>query len=411
MGAIRWGTRGTCPQECSGVGTRGNRVPTPFLVWERVPTPFCTSNITWRCGIQTIILKHGCVLTDVLATRRFALLDKSQQLVKKSTNRKIQCGNSCRRMLTLFQLSGVVFHYIGVGTPRHVARNFDMGGKQLPSLNFWIFNVPYFQSLIHETCICLAFSSRTIVFRFEPEKKMSIFIEVASLKSLYLVKFQVSTLDESNHLLVKLSFKSACENLDAISERCAVCFYSQYCTWSRSHRGWHCACDFYIYTLVMYINTHIKSKPSSDQRCSRDWNCETETWSKSETETSSKNPRLENCVSRSIPRLKNLCIMPIFLKNVITTPKLNVFSNFWHFSYLLWSFLTCRYSRQKARWITEILLCHIAAVLKVSSNRIVTETCSLRDRDETETFETETRKNGSRDESRARDQVQRLHHR
>jgi len=30
----------------------------------------------------------------------------------------------------------------------------------------------------------------------------------------------------------------------------------------------------------MYTNTHVKSKPSSDQRCSRDRNCETETWSK-----------------------------------------------------------------------------------------------------------------------------------
>jgi len=130
----------------------------------------------------------------------------------------------------------------------------------------------------------------------------------------------------------------------------------------------------------------------------------------SETETSSKNSRLETCVARSIPRLENLWIMPIFLKHVITTSKLNFFSNFWQFFYLLWSFLTCRYSRRKARWITEILLCHIVAVLKVSNNRLVTETCSLRDRDETETFETETHKNGSRDESRAWDQVPRLHH-
>jgi len=45
--------------------------------WERVPTPFCTSNVTWGCGIKTITLKHGCNFTDVLKTRRFALLDKS----------------------------------------------------------------------------------------------------------------------------------------------------------------------------------------------------------------------------------------------------------------------------------------------------------------------------------------------
>jgi len=92
-------------QGCSGVGTLGNGVPTPF----------CTSNITWRYGIQTIIFKHGCVLTDVLATRRFALLDKSKQLVKKSTNRKIQCGNSRRRIVTWFKLFGVVFLHIWCG--------------------------------------------------------------------------------------------------------------------------------------------------------------------------------------------------------------------------------------------------------------------------------------------------------
>jgi len=44
-------------QGCSGVGTRGNGVPTPF----------CTT------------LKHGCDLTDVIVTRKFALLDISLQ--------------------------------------------------------------------------------------------------------------------------------------------------------------------------------------------------------------------------------------------------------------------------------------------------------------------------------------------
>jgi len=34
---------------------------------------------------------------------------------------------------------------------------------------------------------------------------------LAIFKSLYLAKFQVSTLDESHHLLVKRSCKSACE--------------------------------------------------------------------------------------------------------------------------------------------------------------------------------------------------------
>jgi len=35
-------------------------------------------------------------------------------------------------------------------------------------------------------------------------------------------KFQASTLDESHHLLIKLSCKNACENLDAINAKSAV---------------------------------------------------------------------------------------------------------------------------------------------------------------------------------------------
>jgi len=57
-------------------------------------------------------LKRGCDLTDVLATRRFALLVKSLQW-----KRKIQCGNSCGRMLTLFELFGAVFLFIWCGNP------------------------------------------------------------------------------------------------------------------------------------------------------------------------------------------------------------------------------------------------------------------------------------------------------
>ena len=79
-------------QGCTRVWFRG------VVEWERVPTPFCTSNVTWRCGIQAVRLKHGCDLTDVLATRRFVLLAKSLQW-----NRKIKCGNSGRRMFVYIQ--------------------------------------------------------------------------------------------------------------------------------------------------------------------------------------------------------------------------------------------------------------------------------------------------------------------
>jgi len=50
-----------------------------------------------------------------------------------------------------------------------------------------------------------------------PANTKSAFIELTSFKSLFLVKFQASTLDQSNHSLAKLDCKSRCENLDAIS--------------------------------------------------------------------------------------------------------------------------------------------------------------------------------------------------
>ena len=60
-------------------------------------------------------------------------------------------------------------------------------------------------------------------FRFKPANGKSIFIELTSFKSLFLVNFQASTLYQSRLLLIKLSRNSVCENLDGISARSAVC--------------------------------------------------------------------------------------------------------------------------------------------------------------------------------------------
>jgi len=104
---------------------------------------------------------------------------------------------------------------------------------------------------------------KIILFQFKPANRKSALIELTSFQSLFLLNFQVSALNESHHFLVKHSCESACENLDAISARSAVCFFSQYCSLTRSHRGRHCDCAFYIYTLLMCTNTRL-SKPSSD---------------------------------------------------------------------------------------------------------------------------------------------------
>jgi len=70
----------------------GTAFPHPILAWERVLTPFSTSNVTWRCGIQKITLKHGCDLTDGLATRRFALLVNSSHSETKRSSVEILEG-------------------------------------------------------------------------------------------------------------------------------------------------------------------------------------------------------------------------------------------------------------------------------------------------------------------------------
>ena len=86
-----------------------------------------------------------------------------------------------------------------------------------------------------------------ILFTFKPANGNFVFLELTRFKSLFLVNFQVSTLNESHHILVKLSCKSAWDNLDAISARSEV----------RSYRGLHYDCVFSIYTLLMYTSTRL----------------------------------------------------------------------------------------------------------------------------------------------------------
>jgi len=82
---------------------------------------------------------------------------------------------------------------------------------------------------------------------------------------------------------------------------------------------------------------------------------------------------------------------------------LEFYLNFLHFSDVFWLFLTCEYNKQKW-WIIEILINHLFAIFKVSRS----ETFNTKKRPET--FETDTCKNGSWDESWDRDQVSTLHH-
>jgi len=79
------------------------RIARVVVGWEHVGTAF-----PHLFALST--LKHGCNLTDVLATPSFALLVKSL-----GWNRKVQCWNLCRRILSLFKLFAAVFFFIWCG--------------------------------------------------------------------------------------------------------------------------------------------------------------------------------------------------------------------------------------------------------------------------------------------------------
>jgi len=106
------------------------------------------------------------------------------------------------------------------------------------------------------------------MFIFNSTKRNSAFIKLTSFKSVLLVKFQVSTLHESQHLLVKLSCESACENLDALSAICIMFFSANIA----AEQGVIVAaivialCLFTAQALliVQCTPTHVQSKPSSD---------------------------------------------------------------------------------------------------------------------------------------------------
>ena len=108
---------------------------------------------------------------------------------------------------------------------RRVARNPDRGANMNQVSTF-----KYIMPLVFKTSsIKCAFFWHSffwiILFPFKPANRKSAFIELRSFKRLFIVNFPFSTLNESHHFLVKLSYESVCENLDAISVRSTVCFF------------------------------------------------------------------------------------------------------------------------------------------------------------------------------------------
>ena len=107
---------------------------------------------------------------------------------------------------------------------RRRARNFIRAGKTTTDFQHLnIFNAPCFQSIIHDTCMFLAFFPEQMCSDLSWEIWSLLSLNWQVLKVL-IVKFQASTLDQCHHLLINLSCKSASKPLNAVSARSAVCF-------------------------------------------------------------------------------------------------------------------------------------------------------------------------------------------
>jgi len=127
------------------------------------------------------------------------------------------------------------------------------------------------------------------------------------------------TLDTFVHCIFFLCLVTCwqCATASFVDDSCNIWFHA-------------CCC----YTLIApTIFEELCIPHQSQQRRSRDLNFETETSSKS-------------------PRLENLQIMPKcfckFSKKCHHHFEVEIFANFWHFSYLLVLFLTCRYKKTKS---------------------------------------------------------------
>jgi len=107
------------------------------------------------------------------------------------------------------------------------------------------------------------------MFRIKLANINPIFIELKRFSSLFVVKFQASILDESHHLLVKLSCKADYENLDGLRSRSAVCFLQPILQLCKKSLSLHYDCVFYIYALLIYANT--RSIEAEQQLGFRHW--------------------------------------------------------------------------------------------------------------------------------------------
>ena len=132
-------------------------------------------------------------------------------------------------------------------------KNFD-GGTNNNQLSKFKYMMPLvFKASSIKCAFFWHFFFWIILFRFKSANRKSAFIALRSLNFFWNV--QISTLNESHHLLVTLSCQNVCENLDAISVRYAVCFFQPILQLSKES-SWPSLWLRFLYLHVFDVHQH-----------------------------------------------------------------------------------------------------------------------------------------------------------
>jgi len=163
---------------------------------------------------------------------------------------------------TTQQTQPACFKHIDTTAGRHVARNFDRGGKQQPKFQHLIIKPLVFKASSIKGAFFWRIFSELLCSDLSQQIQSSFSLNWQNL-SLFLEKLQASILDENYHLLEKLSCKKFVKISMFQVQDLQYDFCSQYCSWARGHCGRHYDCVF-IFTRFWCTPTLVQSKPSSD---------------------------------------------------------------------------------------------------------------------------------------------------
>ena len=150
-------------------------------------------------------------------------------------------------------------------TIRRVARNFDRGGQtrtKSPTFKYimpFVFKAPSIKCAYFWYCFFWI-----ILFWFKPANRKFAFIDLTCFKSLFLVNFQVPTLNESHHVLVKLPYEEFVKILMLHKRKIYSMHFSANIAVEQRVIVVVIMIALLIFTRFWCTPPHVQSKPSSD---------------------------------------------------------------------------------------------------------------------------------------------------